>query len=291
MANLKLQIEGKEVSYQKHGDGSKPLLVCFHGLAGNGFYSFGKLIPLLADRYQLLVLDSPGHGESAPFDREEEYSFANLAARFKQVVDQLSAKPFFVMGHSWGADLALHFARHYPDRVLGIVLLDGGFTFPQNQPEMTIDYALSGWTDYMDNCASFQNWQAVIEEYRQYTKEWDSGIESGIKTIFRQNEKGEFELLVSKFTVLSIIQAFFREPFTDVYPFIHVPLLLVYPDSPSQLDGARALGIMQLQEAIEDAAIRKIEHAGHMLQWDKPVETADAVSSWLDEKCHSATKA
>lgn len=289
MANMKLQVEGKEVSYLQYGDNSKPLLVCFHGLAGSGLYSFGKLIPRLEERYQLLVLDSPGHGKSTALDREEDYLFSNLALWFKRVLDQLTEMPFFVMGHSWGADLALHFARHYPDQVLGVILLDGGFTFPQNQPEMTFDYALSGWNDYMDNRTRFRNWSAAATEYRPYAKKWDSDIETSIQTIFHRNEKDEFELRVSKFTVLSIIHAFFQEPFTSVYPFIQAPLLLIYPDSPKELEDARALGIAQLQEAIKDVSIRRIEHAGHMLQWDKPDETAVAISTWLDKKHHSVS--
>ncbi|MCP2034312.1 pimeloyl-ACP methyl ester carboxylesterase [Planomicrobium sp. HSC-17F08] len=291
MANVKLQLEGKEVSYLQYGDHSKPLLVCFHGLAGSGLYSFGKLIPWLEERYQLLVLDSPGHGKSAALDREEDYLFSNLALWLKQVLDQLTEKPFFVMGHSWGADAALHFARRYPDQVLGVVLLDGGFTFPQNQPEMTLDYALSGWNDYMDNHSSYQEWAAVIEEYRHYTNRWDSHMEKYIQTIFRRKESGGFELLASKFTVLSIIKAFFREPFTGAYPEIHAPLLLIYPEAPSELDDARALGISQLKASIEDVTIRKIENAGHMLQWDEPAETANAISTWLDKKYHSASTA
>ncbi|WKA58445.1 alpha/beta hydrolase [Planococcus shenhongbingii] len=290
MENLKLLIDQQEVNCWQYGDKSNPVLVCFHGLAGSGLYSFSGLIPLLEKQFYLIVLDSPGHGKTGPFEKEEAYFFSNLAVWFDRVLQQLSDKPFFVMGHSWGADAALHFARHYPKKVLGIILLDGGFTFPQNQPEMTFDYTLSGWNNYMDH-SSFRTWAEVSEEYKHYTKKWNAVKENGVKTIFHQNEKGEFELLASKFTVLSIIKAFFQEPFTEVYPLISMPLLLVYGDSPQELKAARTLGISQLKAAVKDLTVQKIEGAGHMLQWDEPAEVAAAVSKWLAQKLISTAKA
>ncbi|KOF09953.1 hypothetical protein AC739_11840 [Planococcus glaciei] len=44
-----------------------------------------------------------------------------------------------------------------------------------------------------------------------------------------------------------------------------------------------------MQEAIEDVSIRRIEHAGHMLQWDERDETAAAISTWLNKRSHSAS--
>lgn len=34
-------------------------------------------------------------------------------------------KPYHLLGHSWGADAALHFTRHFPLNVSELVLLDG----------------------------------------------------------------------------------------------------------------------------------------------------------------------
>ncbi|WP_238323369.1 hypothetical protein [Planococcus antarcticus] len=56
---------------------------------------------------------------------------------------------------------------------MGLVLLDGGFTFPQNQPEMTFEYAYTGWNDYMKQSV-FADEEEISHEYQTYTNRWDS---------------------------------------------------------------------------------------------------------------------
>lgn len=270
------------VSYQEFGDKRKPTIVCLHGLAGNGFYSFGELVPYLRENFHLIILDSPGHGKTSAFFTEDDYLFSNLATWIYRAVEELVQGPFIILGHSWGADVALHFTRFYQEKVLGLILLDGGFTFPQNQPEMTFDYAYSGWNDYMDQ-AVFENEDEIYQEYRTYTNRWDSRKEHYVASLFNRRQDGKFELAASKFTVLAIIEAFFKEPFADAYPFINVPTLLVYAVYPENLNAARTKGIHQLQDNIEDITITAVDSA-HMLQWDEPKQTAALISNWLTEK-------
>ena len=283
MQSFEITTQKGKMHYWEDGEKSNLTIVCLHGLAGNGLYSFGELMPFLKEHFHLIILDSPGHGKTSAFLNEDDYLFSNLSTWLEQAVGEIVDGPLYILGHSWGADVALHFTRFHLDRVLGLMLLDGGFTFPQNQPEMTFDYAYAGWNNYMEQSA-FANKEEIFQEYRTYTKRWDSRKELYAASLFQKNQKGEMVLRTSKFTVLAIIHAFFKEPFADAYPFIDVPTLLIYASHPVELDTARAKGILQLQENIEDITIEKIANSSHMLQWDKPEQTAALITKWINAK-------
>ncbi|MDQ0430308.1 pimeloyl-ACP methyl ester carboxylesterase [Planomicrobium stackebrandtii] len=283
MLNIGSSIRERNVSYYEYGDVKNPTIVCLHGLAGNSFYSFGELVPYLKEKFHIIIIDSPGHGKTPPFAQEEQYLFSNLAAWLHYVIGEIVTGSFYILGHSWGADAALHFTRFYPDKVLGLILLDGGFTFPQNQPEMTFDYAYSGWNNYMEQSV-FTEETEIPREYQTYTNQWNSTKEQYAASLFHQRQDGKFELVASKFTVLAIIKAFFKEPFAETYPFIKVPTLLIYAEQPKSLETARTKGILQLRETIKDITAIAIPDSFHMLQWDKPEQTASLVINWVNEK-------
>lgn len=283
MTELQIFAHSGVVNYLEFGDAKNPTIICLHGLAGNGLYSFGELVPLLQEDFHLILLDNPGHGKTAPFPNEDNYLFANLARWVERAAAKIVEGPFYIMGHSWGADIALHHTRHYPDKVLGLILLDGAFTFPHNQPEMNFDYAYAGWNDYMDR-SLFSDKEQIYEEYKSYTKKWDSRKEQYSDSLFQKRSDRKFELVASKFSVLAIIQAFFKEPFQEAYPFIHVPTLLIHAEHPQSLEDARTRGILQLSENIEDFSVHRVEDASHMLQWDEPEASAKIISQWIHEK-------
>ncbi len=282
MQNTQIMIDRKIVNYYEQGVRENPTIICLHGLIGNGFYSFGEIAPYLEKDFHLVIIDAPGHGETASFDIESDYLFSNLATWYHQIFQQIVEGSFYLMGHSWGADIALHYTKHYPFHVLGLILLDGGFIFPQNQPEMTFEHAYTGWDNYMNNSV-YYNWEDIFREYQTYTKNWSDKNKLYVASLFKQKDHC-LELIASKFTVLSIIKAFFNESFLETYAFIEVPILLIYSTIPQNLEVARTTGISMLQENIADVTINMMEDTNHMLQWDNPKGTAVQIIEWLNKK-------
>ena len=278
MKNHLLKINEVEVNYYEWGTQEKPTIVLLHGLAGSALYSFFELTQLLENDFHLLTIDQPGHGKSSPFINDEAYLFSNLAKWYDKIFSLLLDKPFFILGHSWGADVALHYAKLFPDQIKGVILLDGGFTFPEYQEEMSFSTVYNGWDEYMDN-TKYDTFEEGITVFKLYTKWWNKNKEQMLSTIFSKNEK--FELITSKFTVLSIIKAFFKEPFSTTYPFIKAPLLLIHATEPKGLNPARERGISQLKKDIKDLSIVSLNETGHMVQWDKPEVVSEEIKRWV----------
>ncbi|AZU62469.1 hypothetical protein CHR53_14940 [Neobacillus mesonae] len=281
LKDFNLLIEEFSVHCYEWGKNNKPTLVCLHGL-GNSGAAYFEFAEYLEDHYHILSFDNPGHGRTSPFVNEDDYLFSNLANWYDNVFQQVLIEPFYLLGHSWGADIALHYAKRYPEKIKGVILLDGGYTFPDFQEDMTFSKVYDGWNDYMEYSSVFDTWEDVIWEYQQYTKRWNEKIEQMVSTLFNKNEK--YELISSKFTVLSIIKAFFKESFTTAYPYIKSPLILIHATLPKDLINARITGITELKQYIKDVTIVSMEETNHMVHWDNPQKIANEIHNWVTKQ-------
>jgi pimeloyl-ACP methyl ester carboxylesterase len=113
-------VEDLRVHYIEAGTGRTVVMI--HGNAGNvEDFEFGT-IQLLSPNYRVVAIDRPGHGSS---DRPSG-KVATIEYQAQLLHETLStlgiSKPILV-GHSWGAALALAYALKYPDDVSGMVLL------------------------------------------------------------------------------------------------------------------------------------------------------------------------
>jgi len=100
-----------------------PSILLVHGLASNARI-WDLLAPLLAPNFRLVALDQRGHGVSDKPDAG--YDLATIAGDLAGALIALGWSRPLVVGHSWGAHVALQLAADHPDLPAGIVLLDGG---------------------------------------------------------------------------------------------------------------------------------------------------------------------
>jgi pimeloyl-ACP methyl ester carboxylesterase len=111
---------GFQLHYQQVGRG--PDLVMIHGLTGNLAVWHLKIIPMLWDHFRILTYDLRGHGYSeAP---PTGYAADDMAEDLREVLDTLEIEQPAIVGHSYGADIALYFALSYPMRVKQVVAIE-----------------------------------------------------------------------------------------------------------------------------------------------------------------------
>ena len=106
------------------GQGTPVLLL--HGLASTRRF-WNLVVPdLVAAGLSVVALDQRGHGES-PVPDDTDFSPAAVARDAAVAMDALGMSRAVVVGHSWGATIALTMAATQPGRVLAAVAIDGGF--------------------------------------------------------------------------------------------------------------------------------------------------------------------
>ncbi|RZL50243.1 MAG: alpha/beta hydrolase [Pedobacter sp.] len=95
-------------------------VMLLHGKNFGGYYWSAVIKSLIAEGYRVIVPDQIGFGKSSkPFIH---YSFHQLAAWNKQLLDTLGIQKVSVLGHSMGGMLATRFALLYPDKTEKLLL-------------------------------------------------------------------------------------------------------------------------------------------------------------------------
>ena len=108
--------------YRDWGGAGRPLIL-LHGLASScRIWDF--MGPMLAERLHPFALDQRGHGLS---EKPGSYTFAEVTGDLTAFSEALGLERPVVVGHSWGAGVAVQFAADYPGIPSAIALVDGGF--------------------------------------------------------------------------------------------------------------------------------------------------------------------
>lgn len=121
-----IQIElypGQYIAAQKWGHEGLPVLA-IHGLLDNAG-TFEALIPLLGSSVQICAIDLPGHGLSSHKPMGQYFHFTDVVIDLFRFADLMGWKKFVLLGHSLGACIASIMAGTFPERVLGVALIDG----------------------------------------------------------------------------------------------------------------------------------------------------------------------
>lgn len=112
------------LSAQMWGDPHAPTIVALHGWLDNAG-SYARLAPLLAERWQVIALELPGHGHSDHLPPGMAYHFVDYVRAVLQAFDALGLTRFHLLGHSLGAGIASLAAAARPERIDRLVLIEG----------------------------------------------------------------------------------------------------------------------------------------------------------------------
>jgi pimeloyl-ACP methyl ester carboxylesterase len=116
-----VQVGGVELSCRIWPGTGRPLLT-LHGLASNARW-WDLVAQALSPPHLVVAPDLRGHGLSEK--PAHGYGFAEVGQDLIELIASLDLAEPVVVGHSWGASLALWLAAELPD-VRGVVCVDGG---------------------------------------------------------------------------------------------------------------------------------------------------------------------
>jgi pimeloyl-ACP methyl ester carboxylesterase len=125
-------VRANGLSFHVQELGHGPTVVLIHGMfLGNLASWYFSVAPILAARRRVFMYDQRGHGRSerAPTG----YDLATLAADLHALVAR-NAGELDLVGHSYGALVALRFALEHPQRVRRLVVVEAPLPPQQAQP-------------------------------------------------------------------------------------------------------------------------------------------------------------
>lgn len=125
-----LDVDGRRVHVVVEGAG--PDLIMLHGAGGNAREFTFEFLDRFKDNYRVIIFDRPGLGYTDQVSDVYERRFssnaetpAEQAQLLHAAATQLGAENAILLGHSFGATVALAWALDYPDDVAGVVNLAG----------------------------------------------------------------------------------------------------------------------------------------------------------------------
>lgn len=108
--------DGVRIWHATYGDG--PPVVLLHGGLGHGGNWGNQVLFLVEAGYQVIVVDSRGHGRSTRDERA--YSYELMASDVVAVLDAVDVAKAPIVGWSDGACVAMVLARRVPERVAAV---------------------------------------------------------------------------------------------------------------------------------------------------------------------------
>lgn len=133
---MRVRVEGVDLHVTVVGEG--PALLTLHPIGFDHAFLRPFLDPLGADA-RLVHYDQRGHGRSREGVDVARLSHTRWAADADAVREALGEDRVFVLGHSYGAFLALEYALAYPDSVRGLIL--AGAAAALDYPEVIMENA------------------------------------------------------------------------------------------------------------------------------------------------------
>jgi pimeloyl-ACP methyl ester carboxylesterase len=164
------QVNGVRIWYAVFGHG-QPVILLHGGLANSNYW--GHLVPALSNEFQVIVIDSRGHGRSTR--NVEPLGYGLMASDVLAVMDMLKLEKAAIVGWSDGAIIGLDIALHHPERLTRL------FAFAANSdPEGVADIAQSQvFNTYMERAkAEYRDLSPTPSDYDafmgQVTKMWET---------------------------------------------------------------------------------------------------------------------
>jgi pimeloyl-ACP methyl ester carboxylesterase len=130
-----IDVDVVRLHYLERGEG--PPLVLLHGNGSmiQDFVSSG-LVDMAARQHRVIVFDRPGYGHSTR-PRGRVWSPEAQADLLREALDRLGVSQAVILGHSWGASVAVAMALNHPQMVRGLVLASG-YYYPTARVDMAL---------------------------------------------------------------------------------------------------------------------------------------------------------
>ncbi len=246
--------------------GSGPPIVLAHGTLMDRTM-FAPQFDALSDEYRVVAYDLRARTDQF----YEPYDLYDLADDLAALLDGLSIDSCVLGGMSMGGFMALRFARKYPDRLAGLVLIDS--------------IAEAHTADEQEQ------YSMIAEQVREAGVPPESALEIGRNLLFGETTNRENQLLVQNWSDRWETypgEAFYREmhswldrpDFTDELDSIDVPVLIVHGEEDIALEPERA---ERMLDHLPDARMELIPDAGHSSNLENPPAVNRAIREFLAE--------
>jgi pimeloyl-ACP methyl ester carboxylesterase len=271
---------GVRLHYRDWG-GDGPPIVLLHGLSSSSRI-WDWTAPLLTDRHRVVALDQRSHGLSDQPD--DGYGFEEVTADLDSFLKRVGVERPVLIGHSWGANVALSYAVSREGGTNRVVLVDGGVVSIGSH---------STWEQAEVRMRPPEIDGTPVGRFLEFMRRWPN-----LKDMWT-DELGE--MVLANFSIrdgkiyrplsipnhMKIAKAIFDLDPGDLLARLDVPLLVISCHQEGNSDEARVWqqlrneGLEAVRRVKPDATVVVMEDTIHDVPIQRPKELAEQIRNFL----------
>ena len=216
-------LRGLPFHYRDWGGDGRPVLL-LHGLAST-CHIWDLVAPLLAADFRVVALDQRGHGLSAQV--EDGFDFATVSGDAAALVAALGWERPVIVGHSWGADVALELAAAQPALTSGLIFVDGGTIEPSARPGWTLEQAREDMAPPIFTGFTPEMMRERVMSGGRFGPNPAEAVVEAVLANFRVLDDGTIQANLRRENHLRIIDALWDHKPSQLYPTLQCPVLML----------------------------------------------------------------
>lgn len=277
-----IQINQGKLFFQKFGQG-KPIIVLHGGPGLSQDYLLPQMLELAKD-HEVIFYDQRGSGQSLTTELNHDYiNIDKFTEDLEQLRTELDLNNIILLGHSWGAFLAMSYAIKHPHSVSQMILLNPAPVNQKGQSDFieTVSKKLKPINKELSPLFNYHEFENL--DHHTITK-----LYKKLFTVYFADAKhaGLLNLAMSKnaalsgFLVNELLEPEINEQLVHFIPRLkqlNIPTLIVHGNK----DVIPRETAQEIHSAIKKSTIIYLNNCGHFPYLESPVELFAAIRKFL----------
>ncbi|GAB2894317.1 alpha/beta fold hydrolase [Paralcaligenes ginsengisoli] len=236
--------------------------IIFHHGIGAAAGIWKKWLPWLADKYEIVVFDMRGYGNSHIPPADFHWSLERFERDVFAIADAVEAERFHLVGESIGGTIALKCALSEPARIKSITVSNGahiGATIQRTDEwrERIDQHGIEAWSN-----------QFMLDRF------FEGALAADERSWFAQSQQAW-----PRDSILGALSVLVGTDLTPELCAIQCPALLMHGDSSPFIP---AYVMTELHKLLPDSSLQIFAHARHGLPFSHAAECAKTLRGFLE---------
>jgi pimeloyl-ACP methyl ester carboxylesterase len=278
-----IEVDGVRLHFSDRGEGSPVVLIHGNMVTGDDFDTSG-VVEILLRSHRVIIFDRPGFGHSER-PRGRIWTANRQADLLHRALEQIGVVRPVVVGHSWGALVALAMAVRYEADTAGVVALSGYYFWTWRPDVLLVGVgALPVLGDILRYTVSpLLNWLTMPLIKRVLFSP------GGIPERFEARFSTAMAIRPSQIRATSEDGALMIPGalgLRDHYKDLTLPVVIMAGDGDKVVFKRRA---EQLKAAVGGSVLHVVQGAGHMIHYQATKQVAEAIETVVEQSSRRNT--